>query len=705
MNSQRRRALTAFRALADDLGRTYRLTAQADGYRVTDVTPGDVEYVETDWDGSDAEASYPDPSNDDTDLDFLADHYVFVPSTLDADDPPPKSAFKAPIRMGPGGPVNTNALMAVIQAINGARGGFDDVSMDTLRAGFDAAVDHLVAADVYDDADDAPDFDGEASAAEHGGADFDVGATVRWGDGDADVYGIIRDKATSGDDVFADRIDGDFSLSPTEDNPGYLVETLDERDDGWVPSGTMTGHRGETLRPWSPDSDVLDDGDASAGFDVSRTAAGSVTFDVDTDHLTADAADGAALTGIVWGAGDHDLGLGGEPTPVRVPKDTVRPTFDALREDIESGDVTLGFDHPGPDSVAAKTGIVDIGVAKDAALTADGKYIALTDSELMNDQAVEAAQAGDFDDLDWSIVADVAVRRDDSGDVVRDDGRVVLDATRIKRIDAVDTGAVDAASIERGIDPLPDLAAETATVRQAVRNPNQRPDAVQALKASSTAITEMTDPTNFDPNVDDLSDAREQLSAAADIIDDQQDDLEAAKAKAGGFERLLTAHDVDPEDFDSPEAAAQAVIDEQTADTRKEIAELEAELGAYDVSDVEARAQELAGQGRADLQNTLNARKAEAFDRQQTRQQKGRAAAKGDGVGRTDPTGGAGANGSADANDIALQAMDGGDRIEAEARGQSPAEYVSDTYGLNASQYDAADELHRDILDAIGGDA
>ena len=609
MRDTRSRALEAFRRLADDVGGSYRaIAADVNGYRVAALSPGDVEYTDADWDGSDAEASYPNPSADDTDLDFLADHYLFAPTDLNEDDPPTKSAFKGPIRMGPGGPVNTNALLANIQAINGARGGFDGIDADTLRDGFEAAVAHLVAAGEYESEDDAPDVDVEAAA--------------------------------TGGSVTADR------------------------------------------------------------------AEGRVRFEAD---VTAATADDGSLTGIVWGEGDHDLALGGRPTPVHVPKETVRPTFEALREDVDAGDVTLGFDHPGPDSVAAKTGIVDIGVANDVGLTDDGSYIALTDSELTNDQAIEAKESGDFDDLDWSIVADVAVRRTDDGDVATtNDGRVILDATRIRRIDAVDDGAVDAASITRGTADLPDLRDEASKVAAAAENPKRRSDAVQALQATATALHENMGNTPFDPEFDDdLPDhVREQLNAAAEIIDDQEQELNAAKAKASGFEDVLSAHDVDPDDFDDPQAAAQAVIDEQTDDLRREIAELEAELPKFDTDDVKARASELTGSDPSNLRDTLNARKATAYDVQQNRNQKGRAAAKNDASGRVQPVGGTDAGGDADADELALQAMDGRDRIEAQSSGMSPSEYLNAEYGVHASNYEHADELHAEIMEQINeGDA
>lgn len=453
----------------------------------------------------------------------------------------------------------------------------------------------------------------------------------------------------------------------------------------------------------STDGDPADD-----PKDGSRWVATSVTGPVHVDHDVEAAASQAPLSGIIWGAGDHNLSLGGTPTAVRVPPESIAPTFEALRDAVAAGDVTLGFDHPAPDSVAAQTGIVDIGTADGVALSADGQFIVLTDSTLTNDQAQAAADDGRFDGLDWSVVADVAVRRDDAGDPVVEDGRVVIDATRIRRIDAVDTGAVDAASIVRDHAALPDLADQSAVVRQVAASTDPDfPEAAVALRASAAALSDHMTQT-FDPDVDDdVPDAvREQLEAAASIIDDQTERLEAAEAKADGFITLLTAHGLDADDFDTPADAAQAIIDEQTTDIREDIARLEASLATYDTTDdtVDDRVDDLAGTSPDDLRNLLNARKADAYDRDQKAASKGRAITAGDTQGRTSPIGGDGAGGSADADDVALGAMDGEDRIQAAATGQSPAEYVKARYGLEASAYDASDSLHNDIRAALRGD-
>lgn len=594
MDVDKDRGLDALQALADSLGLSHTVSAQADDYTVTNVSADGVEYTNAEWSADDEVSAYP---NDDVDV--LTSAFMLVPSS--DDDRENKSAYKLPFREwsdGELGPANQNALEAIVAAINGARGGVEGVSRDTLKSAYDKAVEMLVAAGDYDSADDAPDFD-PANASQ---ADASLSATAK---------GTVR-------------IDGDPS-------------TRIEADDA------------------DPDDPLM---------------------------------------GVIWGAGDHDLSLGGSGARVHVPPETIPPTFEALKEDVAAGDVTLGFDHPGQDSVAAKTGIVDIGMAKDVALTEDEQHIVLTDSELTNQQAAEAAANGDFDDLDWSVVADVKVRRDDNGDPVTKDGRIVLDATRIKRIDAVVDGAVDAASIERSRDALPNLKSQVATVRQAAQAPNQSnvTAAVTALRAGATALSDYN-MDNFDP--DDFDDAAEALNAASDVIDDQQDSIETL---AGAFNDVVEASDIDADvdPKEDPEAAAQVVIDAQTADLRREIAEMEAELANYDVDDVEARASDLSGNTAGELKAMRNERAYQKMQKEQKEQTRGAAAA------RTDTTGRASAStgNDTDADDLAVKAMDGADRIQARAADQSPSEYLQAEYGVNPAEYDDADNLRADVVEA-----
>jgi hypothetical protein len=659
---RRKHLLERFEAFQRQTNRFLDLLAQEDGvaYRVPSFDPSDVKTVSTDWDGGEAEASYPNPSADDTDLDFLADHYLLVPGE-DADRTV-KSNYKMPIRMGPGGPVNTNAVEAAIAAINGARGGVEGVSEDALRRAYDNAVDILVAAGVYDEADDAPDFD------------------------PANVSASIVDDQDDPDDGQADASGAD--QDPTDDPPG---------GDDQAQAGDQDGA-----------DDVFDDVDLTAQVTARFSPDDGLTHREAIAQAGGVEASADGLVGIIWGAGNHDLGLGGEPTRVHVPPKTVEPTFQALNEDVQADQVEIGLDHAPDDSVLAQSGLREIAVADDVAMAADGKNIVLTDSSFTSDQALQAHEQGEFDHFDFSVVADVAIRTEEDGNrVTTEAGRLVLDAVRVTRIDVVEEGAVNAASVGR----VPELAAGLETVQQAAQNLNQSntQDAVQALQASATALDDLSKTMqngDIDPDdVDDLDAAKEQLSAAADVIDDLQEDKDSLSAQASAFEDVASAHGVDVDDYDDVEAAAQAVVDEQTEDIRASIAQIESELPSFDIDDVEARQEDLTGRSKDDLQNLLNARKADKLDAVEAQQNKGRAASKKDqSSGRSSALQASG-SGDADADELALAALGGRDRIEQQAGDKSPAAFVAEKYDVQASQYDAPDELADDInAAAAGGD-
>lgn len=743
-------------------------------YRITSVDPSALSFTGGEWDGDDARTTMPNPSSEQTDRSVLDESFVFVPTGDDGDSRDEKTNWKCPFREEPGGPASERGLLACLQAVNGARGGIDGIGGDTLQDGYDWIADALTAAGQYEDRDDAPDF--QASASKQLMAEYSQGDTVTWGkspDGPPhpnQAYGVVRDTATDGSDNFGDMIDGPFAPEGSEDNPAYLIEVLDETDDGWVPSGTMVGHRGESLESF--DAEVIEgaeDGgsDGGDGFTPttetddgvplydSREAAeqaaemagctGSHEMEVDgrtvyapcgdhdtaTDTIDAGAASCAscttasltrraegslsvdqtrveaaadALRGIVWAAGDHDLSLGGDPTGVRVPAETVDQTFDWLTEDIQDDGVGIGFDHPDRDSVAAQTGLVEIGEADAVGLSETGDEIVLTDSTLTNDQAVAAAADGQFDQLDFSVVADVAVREDDNGEPVTEDGRVVLDAVRITRIDVVNDGAVASASITTDQSDLPSLQ---ETVAAAVSDPSTRADAVDALRASAAALqTQHMDRDNDGITTDptDLSAARSELSAAADVIEQ----LESENATlTDAFSSVVAAHDadVDPSDVDdAPEAAAQAVIDAATVELREEIARVEADLAKYDTDDASERAEELKGSDAEELRRRRDRVKAEAYDREKRRQSKGAAAARQDTVGRSSATGGD-TDADLKAEDMAKKVLDGRDRLTVETTDSlSASELLRDSYGINASRYQDVDELRAEVSAARTGD-
>jgi hypothetical protein len=61
-------------------------------------------------------------------------------------------------------------------------------------------------------------------------------------------------------------------------------------------------------------------------------------------------------------------------------------------------------------------------------------------------------------------------------------------------------------------------------------------------------------------------------------------------------------------------------------------------------------------------------------------------------------------SGGGDPDDIALAAMDGGDRVEANKRGQDPAAYIQAEYGLDPADFDGGETLNAAIMDQQAAD-
>lgn len=226
------------------------------------------------WDGDDAVSSYPDPGDEETSIQAFRANFVFAPPT-DADAAETKSAYKGPVRVSHEGAINTNALEAVIAAINGARGGFSGIAQETLESGYNTVVDLAVAAGLYDDSDAAPAFEAAAGDGSTDGDDGDGGGdgddTATTGTVEAGFAGQID--ATDGGDAATDGFDGviwaagthtlHYNGHPTtvhvpEETIEPTFERLQERvaageatigfdhpDDGSVAAKTPVGELGE----------------------------------------------------------------------------------------------------------------------------------------------------------------------------------------------------------------------------------------------------------------------------------------------------------------------------------------------------------------------------------------------------------------------------------------------------------------------------
>lgn len=538
------------------------------------------------------------------------------------------------------------------------------------------------------------------------GFSFSAGNLVRGGSSGGTWYGRVLQRTADGS--FSDRItdgdgnDADQTVAGTEDNPAYLIqiyqESTDDDGDGpkWQPGDAVVAHREDSVQSWDESEDNV--------AEAQSTATGTkLQASVSVSAADPDGSDG--LTGVVWGAGTHSLHVNGQPTNVFVPEDTVQPTYSNLQDALEAGDPPgIGVDHfdgLAADNVpvAADTGLLKIGEAADFDLSADERQIVMTDSDLTNPQAQQVAASGGFDGLDYSIVGDILLATDADGTPrTNDDGALVVDAVRINRVDVVDDGAVESASVGN----VPQLAASIAA-----RSPAADAQFLtNSLRAAATAYNNTDMGSNFDPSsFDDPSDA---LEAAADVIDEKDDtitELEAQadehKQKANAFDQIAAASGLDPSDDD---VSAQDVVDAQTEDLRREIADMEASLPSYDVDDdgVEDRADDLTGNSPDELQAIRGDRATEILRTEA--EYDARSGAVPAGSGRTEATGGSdGASPDDHADEIAEGVMNGRDVIQARTTDQSPAEFVQAKYGEDPSEHDDEASLRAAISDGGNG--
>lgn len=455
--------------------------------------------------------------------------------------------------------------------------------------------------------------------------------------------------------------------------------------------------------------DLQSAADALEAHAVEGSSIGGEDTDQFTARIEADANSEAGtdgLAGIVWASGTHDLWVNGEATRVHVPEETIPDTFERLQQRMQAEDtqVKIGFDHPDDDSVAAQTALGEIGVAQE--FTQDSvegrEAITMRESEFTNSKAVEAAEAGSFEDVGFSIVGNIALATTEAGQPKKtDDGALQVAATDIHRVDVVPDQAVEGAKNGN----LPELAeAATAAGRLAASSPNQAPDGfVRTLRAAAGSIetdqaeansSHMTDG-DFPTDPEDLGAAKAALDQAGDVVEAKEEQIEDLEAEvsdlqdqADHFRQIAASQGIDP---DADDFEAQAVVDAFTEDLRAEIADLEAALPKYDTEDREARSEDLQGKPISELEAMAGERWRQFGRSKAKRDELSAAVAADESVGSVES---AGAGGSQDdADQAAKGVMTARELAEASDSGQSPADYVEANYGISPQEYDSEHEL------------
>lgn len=201
-------------------------------YEVSNVTADEIAgdngpgFTDEQWDGDAVEASLPNPSETDDAADILDQTMALVPADDTARDA--KSNWKAPFRDGVDSPVNTRALVAIDAAIDGARGGFDDVEDEALAALSDWVQSMLAAAP--DDLFGADDAEAAAAsvalAAATGSAPDDPQPGTGTGEGAGEATAQTTTQQTSQTESMGDTPDDN-----DDDGTAELEAELEAKDD------------------------------------------------------------------------------------------------------------------------------------------------------------------------------------------------------------------------------------------------------------------------------------------------------------------------------------------------------------------------------------------------------------------------------------------------------------------------------------------
>lgn len=165
------------------------LVAAQHNFATPEIDTDSVEFTEGDWDGDEAMAQAPNPSDGEDAQQALRRMVALYPTGGEAADS--KSNYKLPFRESPDGPVNLNGVSAAIAAINGARGGVD-APEDDLQTAFNLLVRLGVAGGLYEDRDEAPDFQAsDASVQGAAKAAFRASVTGAGAGGGDDLSGVV----------------------------------------------------------------------------------------------------------------------------------------------------------------------------------------------------------------------------------------------------------------------------------------------------------------------------------------------------------------------------------------------------------------------------------------------------------------------------------------------------------------------------------
>ena len=105
----------------------------------------------------------------------------------------------------------------------------------------------------FDELPGQPDDEDLDNVEEMAQNDFTKGDYVTWDNGSA--HGKIVDTTTSG--TYDSEIDGDVTVSGSEDDPAALIDIYQDMDDGWQKGEKTVAHKFSTLNEWNVNTEEL----------------------------------------------------------------------------------------------------------------------------------------------------------------------------------------------------------------------------------------------------------------------------------------------------------------------------------------------------------------------------------------------------------------------------------------------------------------
>lgn len=635
-------ALTRFVHAVVDAPETLKALAGLDAdlsFTTPDVDVSGLSFTSDDWDGDDAEASY--PSAEDADL---SPNYALVPESEEARDA--KANFGLPFRESHEGQVNLNAVSAAVAAINGARGGLTGVTDSEARDAFDFLVELGVEGGLYDDEEDAPDFAAQSVEA--------ALADVAEGDGEPDAMAAsFSGRVTSETDT------ADLSAEGVEVNPDAPLTGVI-----WATGRHELHINGEPVpievtkesvrKTFERLQEKVQAGEVKLGADHFDSLH-SLPVTEQAGLLELGTVDDVALTP----DGENIVMTDSTLTNAQAKDAHEQGVFEDVGFSVD-GDVEIHHEEGEP--VLNESGDAIMATASD-----------IQRVDLVDTGAVEGARNGNVPEVAATAKRAAELAKQTPGNPSR-----ILSATLQATAKEIRESGSEADGFPEG-----DLSASTENMDL---DTDDFDSVEEALQAASEAVEEK------DSKI-------EELQAK---LDDKEDEVEEAQEQANAFSQIAAAHGKDLDEQDTSDVVGD-ILNEHTQEVREEVAKMEASLASEDTDpdDIDSRVEELAAESPSELQERKKELSMKVLESDEARERFGQGIAAEEGEGSTSFSEGAGGTGQKEQDDeLAASVLTPSEIRQVEAGDISASEFLERELDVSVEEHDNEQTLQAAVAQA-----